>query len=255
MQYIASFSGGKDSAAMVLKIIELKMPLDRIVFCDTGLEFGEQRNIVKICERKFKELNPSLKFDWIKSEKTFKEYFYTVRTTGKRKGEIWGWPFTLGAWCNSRLKIKPMNKYFKQIGEHKRYVGIAFDEPERYKRLPKNCIAPLYDLKMTELDCLNYIKEKGFKNPMYWRFERLGCYLCPKQSLDSLRSLRRHYPNLWEEMLRMDKDSPIPFKADGTTLRDLENKFKYEDLIRMEELPRLVEKRLFYKNIKQQNFL
>lgn len=248
MKYVASFSGGKDSTAMILKIIENKMPLTNIVFCDTGLEFGEQRNMIKICLRKFKQLKPDVKIDWIKSEKTFKDYFYTVHTTGKRKGQIWGWPFLMGAWCNSRLKIKTLNKYFREIGEHKRYIGIAYDEPERYKKLGKNCIAPLYDLEMTERDCLNYIKENGFRNPMYWKFKRLGCYLCPKQNLDSLRSLRRHYPLLWQEMLELDKDSPVPFKADGTTVRDLERRFKAEDdekSIDMREIV-LIEPGLFY---------
>ena len=249
MQYIASFSGGKDSTAMILKIIELDLPLDRIVFCDTGLEFGEQRNIIKIAKRKFKELKPNIEFDWIKSEKTFEEYFYTINKTGKRKGQIWGWPFMLGAWCNSRLKMKPLNKYFKEIGEHKRYIGIAYDEPERYKRLKENCIAPLYDLKMTENDCLKYIKEKGFKNPMYWKFERLGCYLCPKQNIDSLRSLRRHYPDLWNKMIRMDKDSPVSFRADGTTLIEIEKRFKYEDMNSINDyLPLFVEPKLFSPN-------
>lgn len=248
MKYIASFSGGKDSTAMILKIIEEGLPLDRIVFCDTGLEFGEQQNIIKIYKKKFKELAPDVEFDIIKSEKTFEEYFYTVNETGKNKGKIWGWPYSCGAWCNSRLKIKPLNKYFKEIGEHIRYIGIAYDEPERYKRLAKNCLAPLYDLKMTEKDCLDYVKLKGFKNPMYWKFERLGCYLCPKQNLESLRSLRRHYPFLWQKMLKMDQDSPIPFKADGTTVHDLEKRFKYEDMNTKEGYNMvLVEPRLFYK--------
>lgn len=260
MQYIASFSGGKDSVAMVLKIIEEGLPLDRIAFIDTGLDFGEQRNIIKICERKFKELKPELKFDYIRPEKTFKEYFYTKKKGGKNEGQIYGWPYTIGfnSWCNDRLKIRPFRRYMKQFKDEEKiiYLGIAADEPKRLKKLQPNRRAPLAtEWNMIEEDCLNYIKEKKFWNPMYWRFERLGCYLCPKQSLDSLRSLRRHYPNLWDEMLRMDKDSPIPFKADGTTLIQLENKFKYEDLIRMEKLPRLVEKRLFYKNIKQQKFL
>lgn len=246
MLYVASYSGGKDSTAMILKIAENNMPLDRIVFCDTGLEFGEQKNLIKIAERKFKELIPNIQFDVIKSEKTFEDYFYTIRTTGKRKGQIWGWPFLLGAWCNSRLKIQPLNKYFRELGEHVRYVGIAYDEPERYKRLGKNVIAPLYDLKMSEKDCLEYVKEKGFRNPMYWKFERLGCYLCPKQNLDSLRSLRRHYPDLWSKMLKLDYDSPIPFKADGTTLMDLEIRFKEEDS--KSSIPQfsLVEPKLYY---------
>ena len=41
MKYIASFSRGKDSAAMLLLILEKGLKLDEIVFIDTGLEFKE----------------------------------------------------------------------------------------------------------------------------------------------------------------------------------------------------------------------
>lgn len=37
--HIVSLSGGKDSTAMLLMMIERKMPIDLILFCDTGLEF------------------------------------------------------------------------------------------------------------------------------------------------------------------------------------------------------------------------
>ena len=39
MKHIASVSFGKDSLAMLLKLIEEKWPLDEVVFYDTGMEF------------------------------------------------------------------------------------------------------------------------------------------------------------------------------------------------------------------------
>lgn len=39
--HIVSLSGGKDSTAMLLGMIERKMPIDIILFCDTGLEFPD----------------------------------------------------------------------------------------------------------------------------------------------------------------------------------------------------------------------
>ena len=35
--YVCSFSGGKDSTAMLLRLLEEGMPVDIILFCDTGL--------------------------------------------------------------------------------------------------------------------------------------------------------------------------------------------------------------------------
>ena len=248
--YIASFSGGKDSVAMVLRLIEENKPLDRVAYIDIGLEFGEMNNMIKICERKFKELKPNLEFDYIKPDKSFEEYFYTVKKKGKFKGQIYGWPFTAGfnSWCNDRLKQRPFRRYERQFEDSIIYLGIAVDEPKRLKKLESNRRAPLAEWGMTEADCLKYIKEKGFQNPMYWKFERQGCYLCPKQNNKSLKVVRRRYPDLWEKMLRMDKDSPIPFRADGTTLQELENRFRYEESqMIIKPLP-FVERELFYKN-------
>lgn len=45
MKYIASVSFGKDSLAMLLKLVENKMPLDEVVFYDTGMEFKAIYNI------------------------------------------------------------------------------------------------------------------------------------------------------------------------------------------------------------------
>ena len=37
--HLVSFSGGKDSTAMLLGMLERDMKIDCILFCDTGLEF------------------------------------------------------------------------------------------------------------------------------------------------------------------------------------------------------------------------
>lgn len=40
MKYIASCSFGKDSLAMILKLLENKYPLDEVVYFDIGAEFN-----------------------------------------------------------------------------------------------------------------------------------------------------------------------------------------------------------------------
>lgn len=41
MEHIVSFSGGKDSTAMLLMMLEKNMLIDEIIFCDTGKEFPQ----------------------------------------------------------------------------------------------------------------------------------------------------------------------------------------------------------------------
>ena len=39
--FVCSLSGGKDSSAMLLRLLEENRPVDIILFCDTGLEFPD----------------------------------------------------------------------------------------------------------------------------------------------------------------------------------------------------------------------
>ena len=41
MKNVVQFSGGKDSTAMLLLLLERGVTVDEIIFCDTGMEFPE----------------------------------------------------------------------------------------------------------------------------------------------------------------------------------------------------------------------
>ena len=67
--HVVSFSGGKDSTAMLLHMIELGMPIDEVLYCDTWMEFpAMERHIEKI--KNFVE-NVGIKFVTLKNEKSF----------------------------------------------------------------------------------------------------------------------------------------------------------------------------------------
>lgn len=88
----------------------------------------------------------------------------------------------------------------------------------------------LAEWKMTEKDCLEFLKERNLENPLYKKFKRLGCWFCPKQNLNSLRILRKDYPKLWSILLKWQLDSEVMFKADYS-VQQLEEKFKAEENI------------------------
>ena len=76
MKYIASVSFGKDSLAMLLRLIEENKPLDEVVFFDIGMEFQAIYNIrdkIKelLAEKgiKFTELKPKCDFCYQMFEK------------------------------------------------------------------------------------------------------------------------------------------------------------------------------------------
>lgn len=235
-KYIASCSFGKDSLAMIIKIKELGMPLDEVIYCDIRFddeslsgETPEMREFIPKAEKILKETF-NIEVKRITSKKSFKEQFYTIKKRGKHIGDNYGFPYTIGAWCNSRLKIEPIREYLKQFKGEKiiQYVGIAYDEPKRYERLNHEThIAPLYDLKITEKEALDICKKYDLLSPIYETSLRGGCWFCPKQRLSQLRQLYTEHRDLWDILKKMEKDSFNTFRP-NTTIEQLEERFKNE---------------------------
>ena len=224
MEHIVSFSGGKDSTAMLLLMIEKKMPIDEIIFCDTGKEFPEMYDhIIKV------EKYIERKITRISSEKSFEYYLGKhIKTRGKNKGKIgYGWSDFNNKWCTGFLKRDVMNKYLKGK-KYILYQGIAFDEIERtYKNNDgRNHAYPLVDWQITEKMALKYCYSKGFHwNGLYEKLDRVSCYCCPLKKLKELYVIFSEYPELWADILEMDKLSYRQFRSDYS-IADLERKFK-----------------------------
>ena len=233
MKYIASCSFGKDSLAMLIKIKELNLPLDEVIYCDIRFDkeslSGEMplmREFIPKAEKILYE-KYNIKVKRITSDVSFLEQFYKTKKRGKDIGNNYGFPYIIGSWCNDRLKLRPIKKYLKSFSEKViQYVGIAYDEPKRYERLNHEThIAPLYDLKITEKEAINICKENDLLSPIYETSFRGGCWFCPKQSISQLENLWLNYPELFNRLLELEKDSFNTFKV-NRTLKQFDEKFK-----------------------------
>ena len=104
-------------------------------------------------------------------------------------------------------------------------MPIAADEPKRVREFNY----PLVDWGMTEADCLAYCKERGFDwDGLYDIFHRVSCWLCPLQSFEELRKLRRHFPDLWEKLRWLDKQTWRTYLKNYSA-EQLEVRFSFED--------------------------
>jgi 3'-phosphoadenosine 5'-phosphosulfate sulfotransferase (PAPS reductase)/FAD synthetase len=220
MYNIVSFSGGKDSTAMLLQLIERNYPIDCILFADTGIEFPAMYNhiqkVEKYINRKITILHPDHDFyhyfSWYERKSKTCKYADVVGL---------GFPGHKFRWCTSYLKLQPINRYCKQFKPFSTYIGYSFDEMGRaqrpYMKKRKNLIYPLIDFKITGKEALKYCYSKGFDwGGLYDHFSRVSCWLCPLQGLAELKELYIHYPDYWEQLKGLEK---LSIQRVGRTMR------------------------------------
>lgn len=237
---VVALSGGKDSTAMLLGMLERGMQIDCILFCDTGLEFPAMYDHLEKLEK-----NIGRKITHIKAEYSYEYLMFDTKVNRGENSPIvkrygagsfgYGWPGPRQRWCTTRLKDMPREKFLRELRSRydvKEYIGIAADEQyrlERERNKNRNHVHPLVDWGMTEEECLRYCYERGYDwSGLYEHFRRVSCWCCPLQSLEELRNLYRYYPELWEQLKTWDKRTWRNFRADYS-VEQLEKRFDFED--------------------------
>ena len=237
--HVVSFSGGKDSTAMLLRMLEEGMRVDLILYCDTGLEFPEMEEHVRKVEtyigREITRIKAERDFLFMASEHEY--VLKSDKVEGYKPGDVLkgaGWPRVFGRWCTRYLKIDVINRYLRELRKDydvEEYIGIAADEQHRTKENGLNY--PLIDWDMTEADCLTYCYDRGFTwGGLYEIWDRVSCWCCPLQSLDDLRKLRHHRPGLWEKLREMDErisKTKYPNFRFYESFTDIDRRFEVED--------------------------
>ena len=129
---VASFSGGKDSTAMVLHMIELGEQLDEVVTCDTGMEFPAMyEHIEKVCAI---IEGAGIKYTTLRADKSFEDMLLNQPPTDKRSVLGYGWPGVHIRWCTKFLKTTLLRKYTAEHPDAIQCVGLALDEQDRRER-------------------------------------------------------------------------------------------------------------------------
>ena len=253
MKHIVSLSFGKDSMAMLIEIIKRKLPLDYVIFCDIKFNneiSGEHPLMAEWIPKAEKILKDKFGVDVIHltAKKNFTEQFYTVKEKGNHIGDRYGFPYTIGAWCNDRLKLQPIKQFIqgiiKQYGAVTEYIGIASDEPKRLERYNElqtdnHKYITLADLGIDELQAMDICREYDLLSPKYENSFRGGCWFCPKQSMSDLYELYLKYPRYFDMLEEMEKDSFNSFKP-GKTIKEIREQF---------EMGKVPKKKLRHKQI------
>jgi 3'-phosphoadenosine 5'-phosphosulfate sulfotransferase (PAPS reductase)/FAD synthetase len=209
------------------------MPIDDIIFADTGMEFQELYDYIDRIEAVI-----GRQVTRLYGKVTWDELFFRPKVKGGNIGKPMLFPMAMACNMNTYLKKEPIQRYYRSIkDDYTVYIGIARNEPERYERLKPNEKAPLYEWGIDENYVIQELKRRGLHNPLYDTFDRLGCYTCPNMNLKELRLMRKRYPDEYAKLLWYGEQAEkhatsrrfAEFKQ-GWTVAELEKRFQMEEL-------------------------
>ena len=155
----------------------------------------------------------------LKSHQSFEYLFYdySPKRANPKLEQYRGfsWPGPRNRWCTAMLKTRIISQYLRELSKEYtlvQYIGIAADEPKRIREHRY----PLVEWGMTEADCLDYCRERGFTTSsivcpagavrcnLMMRCEscvstsrNCGRSLCIWMSIPGAPSLRATQPNNW----------------------------------------------------------
>lgn len=243
--HAVSLSGGKDSTAMLLLMIERGMPIDAVLWADTGMEFPEMyEHISRLDEHLNRERG--LHITTLRHPKGFEYLMFdepkqkqsSIENRQRLGVSLYGngWPGVRVRWCTGQLKTHLINKEVNRLKEQHQalhYVGIAADEPARVKDEQY----PLVEWGITEAQALQICYDRGYNwQGLYEIYHRCSCWCCPLQRIDELRKLRRHHPELWQRLMQLDRraiaqfgENPLGKFKQNWTVEQLEQRFATED--------------------------
>lgn len=191
MRYLYSWSGGKDSTAAIILSHIHNLPPSTVIFSEVMFDkkrgiSGELPEHIDFIKNRaipvFEEWGYTVEI--LHATKDYLDCFHQIITKSKnplRNGRKSGFP--IGGMCtiNSRIKIKAIQDYLKNVnGGFVQYVGIAADEPARLTRLDgTNKISLLAEYGYTEQMAYDLCSKYDLLSPIYKYHKRGGCWFCP----------------------------------------------------------------------------
>lgn len=206
---LISLGLGVNSTAMTLLLYSLGYHFP-IVFADTKGEWPETYEffnefddfLYHKWDAKIQVLAPPYEYAPFESLEAF---YLHYRMIPYRKYRI----------CTDRFKIRPITKKFP---DYIHLIGIDISEKHRIQK--KTAYAeikeyPLIKMGLNREDCKRTIKQFGLRIP-----PKSGCFFCPFQRKAEFQKLQKKHPELWQRVLKLEKNSGKYLKDVGKPIEE-----------------------------------
>lgn len=151
------------------------------------------------------------------------------RLTSERYYDVWD------VWTRRRMLVSGRTGFAPCTEELKRMtaemaqrpgdviiMGYTVEEGKRLARVrsrnPSETIeAPLVDAHLTKADCLAMIERAGIALPAMYAlgFKNNNCLGCPRGGMGYWNNIRRHFPEIFERMARLERAIGMAIIPDG----------------------------------------
>lgn len=238
---VVSFGGGTNSAAMIIGMYRKDIPIDLILFADTGAEMPHTYDFVNIFGT------------WLKSKglpeiTTVKNVdkdgnIFTLEQECLRSGTLPSIAYGFKK-CSLKHKRSPQDKFcnnyqpcvdvwnkgekvFKYIGfdageERRRTNAFASDiQDKKYDN-----VYALIDWGWYREDCIKVIQSEGLPLP-----GKSSCFFCPSMKKTEIRELKQKYSELFERAIAIEENA----KDNLITVQGLGRNYSWKNFIEYEE--------------------
>jgi 3'-phosphoadenosine 5'-phosphosulfate sulfotransferase (PAPS reductase)/FAD synthetase len=212
---VVSFSGGKDSTALLLWAREHLASFET-VWMDTGWEHPLTYRYVDYIDEEV--LGGTLL-------RLSSDEYDGLEDLSKQKGTV---PSTKARFCTQELKLKPLIAYFDSLRdkfEIHNYVGIRGDESKQRFQMPKrNFDSDYYGawihrplLEWTAHDVFDTLERHGVRpNPLYkMGMKRVGCMPCVMSNHTDMRQIIDQFPEVVDEVRALEEELGRSFFPPG----------------------------------------
>ncbi len=224
-RHILALSGGKDSSALAIYLLD-KVPEMEYVFCDTEKELEETYEYLQLLETILGKKIQRLKYS---------DGYGFDEILEMKHGYL---PSPQSRWCTEYLKLKPYEDY---IGDDHvvSYVGIRADESHRSGYLSKkaNIVTefPFIENNIGREDVIRILEDIGLGLPKYYKWRsRSGCFFCFFQQKIEWVGLLKHHPDLFEKAMMYEKFNSTTGErftwVEGESLKELSHPLRIKQI-------------------------
>lgn len=238
---IVSFGGGTNSTAMIIGMWQKGIPIDLILFADTGAERPETYEYINV----FNNWLESKKMPLISIVRNVDRNgnIYTLEEECKKSGTLPSIVYGFKK-CSLKHKVAPQDKFCNnyrpckdiwELGEKvNKYIGYDAGEERR----KENAFAiDLQDKKYTKVyalidwgwyreDCIKVIRDAGLPLP-----GKSSCFFCPSMKKAEIKDLRKNHPELFDRAVALEKNAA----PNLLTVKGLGRNWSWESYIKAEE--------------------